>query len=203
MTAKNHMTEIASVDDLMGHNISVYAEDSMIKIDIFKHRYPEIYNDIFSNDLVWRNESDMLNIINERQAVFGLQSEIENVKRANCNLQLRTIDILGTFSAGLAVRKNLTLLPNISLSILEHLMDGVIVNITEKHTRKKCPTRGGMSNPPRADLEKMKGLLIITASLAAFSAIVIIIERLSEVCKSIMMKLIGMVANIKEQCKIR
>ena len=77
---------------------------------------------------------------------------------------------------GFAMTKNHPFIPKISKLITEYLANGTFTEIYERHVNDKCPSTKSWSTLPRADLTKMKGLLLVTLGFAIFGSGVILFE---------------------------
>ena len=75
------------------------------------------------------------------------------------------------------MKKDHPLFRNISKQILHYMTDGNITSITEKHTKKPCPSSQSWNKLPKADLRKMRGLVLITVAFAGLGLCVIACEK--------------------------
>ena len=138
------------------------------KRDYTEARFKVAFDEIVKNDRFWRVKDDILPLLRGGNAVFAVSTEIQTALSGDCSLHVKMMKPLGTTQAGLVMTKNHPLLPNITRQIMKYLNDGTVIRIAERYL-ETCPVKSAWSLLPRANLENMQGLLVVTASVAVLT----------------------------------
>ena len=180
LTATVAGIEYDSMADLRHNNVPIYVRDDHHTRNRFKTLYKDIYENIRSNNWFWKNDTEIVKHLKEGYAVFAQSYVLERVKRRNCDINIRTITELGSQYQGFAMRKGHPLLANISMQIIKYLSSGRMLEILERYHKDACPLKTAASSLSRADLAKMKGLLLSTIVLIVIGAGVVFAQSMVE-----------------------
>ena len=145
---------------------------------MLEFRFPELTKEVLANNWVWKEKEEILSILDKGHAVVGSKRIIDDIRRGNCSLKIREIEQLRIHPEGFAMKKNHPLFRNISKQILHYMTDGNITAIIEKHMKKLCPSSQSWDKLPKADMSKMRGLVLMALTCAGLGCCVIIYETL-------------------------
>ena len=176
--------EYDSLEDLRRDGIPVYISDSHYPRRSIQKCFPDVYRDIEANSWFMRHIDDAPDLLAGGNAVYGFVFDLKRLVAGNCSL-FAGVDIfhyVGTLPSGFAMRKDHHMLGQISRQIVKYLADGSIEDIIDKYSGSgNCSLTNSQhqpSTPPRGDLAKMKGLLVVAAALGGFGVTVAAMEAL-------------------------
>ena len=164
LTTKIPTAEFESIEDLRRLNIPLYLYGSHHYKQFFNRVHSEDFKQINKNGQFWYNATEIPYHLQKGRAIFGTESIFDRVRQRNCSQMFRTFGQTGVVQKAFAMRKNHFLFPNISRKILEYLTLGIITEIDNKY-KPSCPLRED-NILPSSSLANMKGLLVVTTSLA-------------------------------------
>ena len=178
--------EYDSIEDLRRDGIPVYIPDSLFLRRSIQKCFPDVYRDIVAHSWFMRHIDDAPDLLAGGNAVYGIVFDLKILMARNCSLGLDIFHYVGTLPSGFAMRKNHPMLGQISRQIVKYLADGSIEDIIDKYSGSgKCSLvnvhqhqqhQQSIPAPPRADLAKMKGLLVVVAALGGFGVTVAGVE---------------------------
>ena len=177
LTAKIPTTEFESIKDLSHQNIPLYIPNSPNYKRFFNIVHSDEFQRINEKNQFWKSSSEIPYHLRKGRAIFASQRAYDVIKRQNCSQTFRTFGQSGVSQKAFALRKNHPLFQNISRKILDYLANGVITEIINRY-KPKCSVTKKNNILPRSNLENMKGLLAVTASMALFGGFLMIAEYL-------------------------
>ena len=180
--------EYDSIEDLRRDGIPVYIPDSLFLRRSFQKCFPDVYRDIVAHSWFMRHIDDAPDLLAGGNAVYGIVFDLKILMARNCSLGLDIFHYVGSLPSGFAMRKNHPMLGQISRQIVKYLADGSIEDIVDKYAgsgncslaivQQHQQHQPSAPAPPRGDLAKMKGLLVVAAALGGLGVAVAGVEAL-------------------------